>query len=578
MSQIIVSRQAESLQELRHYLRHIKRFWTDVIGKKRKYRPLVDYRTVRRLQMRNPLASALDREFIADSMEEETLFPLITCREDRLLILQNLQETDYIIPSLYTFFEDTKWLEPCAKILRKLSTVEGNKKKLSIKQSLLSNYARRKQTKGIFYVLEQTGFREVHNPKISGAEMGYRQLWLFAWRFFPELSSMLPRRDHGKAKPSAKAMSETHWVMLAQAADHLGFRSDNISKIISDDPLRRMTRIFLDQVRPPENFFLAPEARDQMVTAITAQIKTIPSNLHHTDLGSSHEPEIEISNRCGRPFQQSYERSKNRFFLNQIYDAREQKVSHFQVNRDIFIAFFGKEVVEAAQEEEEEGIGVQKTGVPAYEARTTGVSTDSANDKTQSQEFGGQHQIPNPTVNSERRLVLHQQLDEDGDLKLLDAGPDLESSFLFRNWEQYCEEGDIFIVRYPDAKWRHLKPSASGTIAPLIVELSKSHKFGVANIKRKKVEFIGANELFENSRDRHRDGVIYCVLSHSHTDGGGDDAIEEWLLGRTTKERLREVQERAARKRRREENGAEMRPIAGLTSVTKKVRKTFENL
>ena len=56
--------------------------------------------------------------------------------------------------------------------------------------------------------------------------------------------------------------------------------------------------------------------------------------------------------------------------------------------------------------------------------------------------------------------------------------------------------------------------------------------------------------------------MIYCVLSHNHTNGGGDDAVEEWQLATTIKERLLQVHQKAARKRSREEKGGEVRKIA----------------
>jgi len=81
---------------------------------------LVDFRTVQLLQTRNPWASTTDNAIVSDLMHTHVLFPMIIEPEVRSRILSNIQTTDCIIPSLYTFFEDTKWLEPCAKTLRNL--------------------------------------------------------------------------------------------------------------------------------------------------------------------------------------------------------------------------------------------------------------------------------------------------------------------------------------------------------------------------------------------------------------------------------------------------------------------------
>ena len=164
-------------------------------------------------------------------------------------------------------------------------------------------------------------------------------------------------------------------------------------------------------------------------------------------------------------------------------------MSIFEVNRDISIAFFRTAVFGTAQDAkkaEAPEVGAKKTWRHAQGESALGISTVSIDENSQFRESGGHHQIQGATSGSERQLVLPQQLDQDGDLKLYNAGPDLDSSYLFERWEQCCEEGDIFLVTYPEAKRMPLKPSTSETIDPLIVESSNSYKFGSVNTKRKK--------------------------------------------------------------------------------------------
>ena len=69
---------------------------------------LLNYRTIQLLQARCTAHSQIDRAFVKAQMHDGTLFPMITDSAVRLEILSRLRNTPYIIPSLYTFLEDTK--------------------------------------------------------------------------------------------------------------------------------------------------------------------------------------------------------------------------------------------------------------------------------------------------------------------------------------------------------------------------------------------------------------------------------------------------------------------------------------
>ena len=81
---------------------------------------MVDFRTVQLLQSRCPATNRHDAKFVEEQMRENNLFPKITFSTTRAQILQELLKILMLIPSLATFFEDSKWLEPVAKIIRKL--------------------------------------------------------------------------------------------------------------------------------------------------------------------------------------------------------------------------------------------------------------------------------------------------------------------------------------------------------------------------------------------------------------------------------------------------------------------------
>ena len=158
------------------------------------------------------------------------------------------------------------------------------------------------------------------------AELGYRQLWLFAWKHFPELSAMLPRRGHGQAKPQAKALNEQRWRELATIADSMGLQSDNITRLKDRNTDLEMARAFLHRARPQELFLLADENRRAAIEYFCELLaETVrPAGCDADDLQTSFKTEVTVSNRCGTPFEQSYKYTRSRFFLPDIYSHKER--------------------------------------------------------------------------------------------------------------------------------------------------------------------------------------------------------------------------------------------------------------
>ena len=87
---------------------------------------------------------------------------------------------------------------------------------------------------------------------MDAINFGIKQLWMFAWRYFPELSGMLPRKDAGKRKPVPKAVNQEYWRRFSQTAADLGFTSASLKKLQCQDPDTRMVRQFIGEARPDE--------------------------------------------------------------------------------------------------------------------------------------------------------------------------------------------------------------------------------------------------------------------------------------------------------------------------------------
>ena len=561
---------------------------------KEEYKPLIDYGTVRRLQLRNPRASLTDYEFIIEGIEKDQLFPLITDSIARSEILVNILAIDHIIPSLYTFFEDTKWLEPCAKILRRLTPLNSRKK--TIRQSLLAHHRGRRATDGKLPIQTTDSnfvFEEV--TEHQHVEAGYRQLWLFAWRHFPELSAMLPRRDQGQAKPPAKAVNEQCWCQLGSLAKDLGFHSDNVTHLKDQNPDLDMTKAFLHRARPLEFFPQEEESRREVVERICQLLKSIGgSEINPSGRDTSFEAEVPISKRCGRPFERAYRSTRSHFFLPKIHEEPRSIVSHFNVNRDIYIAFFGLDFcheLSTRRHRKEKGAAGRTNPPPENQgekypslppgnshanATASAVTPRTPEEENISQNLRSSDTqlvtLRNPEEehmsqnlrSCDTQLVLHTAQGEsiatpsprEGALTLTQVQsqrnqlirlPDAGHSQLYKYWES-CVVGHVCLVSLSDGSCKIFDTQEKDTIPPAeIVDLAKTSWFARISLTRNRWSYIDAGEILTIGKSEQHDGVVYHNIRH---DGQRPTGLPPSQSRDSTGDRLDWVSKQVIRKKR----------------------------
>ncbi|KAL6716955.1 hypothetical protein ACLMJK_004868 [Lecanora helva] len=322
-------------QELEHYLEHIRTCWDKILSDRDSLKAQVDFGTIRRLQTRHPRTCHDDAQYVTHMMETNQLFPMVADTTLRSHLLERILEIPHMIPSLHTFFEDTKWLEPCAKVMRSLLPPgsRGN-----TRTSFLRVY--NNVSEACCIQRSPTKFIRMAGSEAENAERSYIQLWMFAWRYFPELSGIMPRRDAGFPKPQAKTSNLHCLYRFAETAAKLGFDSVRISDLLNRDPDIDMAHQFLKEARPKEFFEWTVSTRDSAARRIRDVLK---EEWECSSQSAQVTPTWDIStdHRCGRPHEQSHNDSKARFFYEEIYVSRIQDFSYFSVNRDIFLAFFG---------------------------------------------------------------------------------------------------------------------------------------------------------------------------------------------------------------------------------------------
>lgn len=332
-------------EEMTHYLVRVRESWRGILGGQVSIFPYLDSHTVTVVQGKNTFLSSEDSHLIEQLLLQREIFSSDVFDNERPTILLRLQSIKHIIPSLHTFLEDTKYLEPCAKIMKSILPP-------GFKGSVSDGFTH--QHNGCFDWCEQ--LCEDHRAcrrSSSGLQArwhSYRQLWLFTWRHFPVMIGQAPRKDDRKAQGGGKELQCGWWHELSKLASTCGY--GNMRNMYPDvDEL--MFRDFLRNARPPQFYRLDEEdIKDKVkhLKALLADIQRRPSETETPALSSDCKAfGSDITSRCGRPFEQSFKDDAPYLFLQHVYHdcgrgaehCRKRYLTTFAVKRDIFCAFFG---------------------------------------------------------------------------------------------------------------------------------------------------------------------------------------------------------------------------------------------
>ncbi len=105
-----------------NYLQQIHRVWTTILGGSNILAGFLDTRTVNILQGRCPKRAEADLLIIKE--HQAHILPFLSDQPERDRLWERISSLECIIPSIYTFLEDTKYLEPCARVMKELLPLE----------------------------------------------------------------------------------------------------------------------------------------------------------------------------------------------------------------------------------------------------------------------------------------------------------------------------------------------------------------------------------------------------------------------------------------------------------------------
>ena len=323
----------EKAQEILNYLRHITRYWNALFAgvDTSVLRDAVDHRSVELLETLAPGASHSDADQVREMMRSKRVFPTIAADAARSVILQNMLSMSCLIPSLFTFFENLKYLEPCAKALRGLLPP---KQKRSILEALSACYVSPDQ------LHVEYSHHDIRAHVLASADcvrvLGYHQLWLFVLRNFVD-----PRKDPMKPKPQTAAFNPLLWQEFARLAVLLGFKTAAATQFASSDGEVQLAKQMLDR----GGVVSSTEQDTVRVAEIIRSLTRRRVRAEAAELFS--DKSIARERRCGRPYEADHENDRALLFLPCMHrQSVEQgpEITTLYCKWDMFRAFFDCEV------------------------------------------------------------------------------------------------------------------------------------------------------------------------------------------------------------------------------------------
>jgi hypothetical protein len=306
---------------------------------------LIDLYTVDALQLYAPRASKVDRKTVKGKILGGEVFSNFN-RSERAAIWKKMRShemCDGIIPSLHTFFRDISYLELCANAVKRLILL--NKQQLTVRSALVHSFRSRRSNGACLIQTSETSFRRLPGSKDERISSGYRQIWMYAMRHYPDMAKDLqsgPKANPTRAKARAKA-DESVIHGMATLAKKLGFRTPQIKAILRQSPDQQIARAALLKARKPDDYHYDSETFESLIEQIAGCFALAVPN-EAAPVAHITGRAIKLKDRCGVPQAQTQQLDRPHIFLGTLHSATlsQTNLSSLEVRRSVYYAFFGK--------------------------------------------------------------------------------------------------------------------------------------------------------------------------------------------------------------------------------------------
>ncbi|KAH2727859.1 hypothetical protein KXV31_004273, partial [Aspergillus fumigatus] len=328
-------------EEMVHGLDSLLESWSYYVRGDRAKMLKIDPYTVETLQGLAPSVSVKDAKAVKGLVLSGEVFSKFTSSE-RKAIWKRLKRRKNIIPSLHTFFQDMWYLEACANCMKRL--VNPCQRYPSVKSAFLGVYKMGPNDGDCLIQTSETDFRHQRGSQSIRAELGYRQLWLYAMRHYPQI----PREqgsDDLVAKPGHEKADEMILHDMAVLAQRLGFDSPHTQNLIQRSPDRQMARDILLKARKPDRYQYPEDIFESLVTRICECFTEAVPLDHPTSLEPAMAREVKLNERYGLPHRNAQRQDSRLLFLDELHADNvplDRKVTTLFVRRCFYFAFFGQ--------------------------------------------------------------------------------------------------------------------------------------------------------------------------------------------------------------------------------------------
>ena len=302
----------------------------------------IDTATVKSLELRAPRSSTIDFETLQGQILNGHIFSAFN-REDREAIWAEISAISGLIPSLYTMFEDIKYLHECADCMQQLISSTSRD---TIFSALKESFKDANQVARECILQQSESVFVVRPGAVSDRfELGYRQLWLYAMRHFRQMAKD-PKKNKLKAKPRVERANEAVLVEFGALAFKLGFDNDQIRKLRERSADREIARQVLLKARCPKRY----EYDDALFESYVSQIvdiflAAVPAAIEDTSPALVSNDPNASGDRCGFAAEDADEHDHKFLFIQNIHTKSEEQgesITSFFVRRSVYFSFFGQ--------------------------------------------------------------------------------------------------------------------------------------------------------------------------------------------------------------------------------------------
>ncbi|KAK9604418.1 hypothetical protein V6Z93_002386 [Aspergillus fumigatus] len=326
------------VEEILTYLDHISDFWSSLVAPSPSALKKIDADTVDSLQLLAPGKCRTDAKKARGLVLGGQVFAGFD-DEERRLIWNRMQQFDGLIPSLYTFFEDFKYLESCSRCVKRLIGPSTN----SVWKSMSSMFIPSEGREGLIQTSEST-FRSERASDAERLDKGYLQVWLYAMRHYPSMPPDPKNDDDLLAKPERGKADDRVIYEMAELARRLGFDSREILALAGGSPDHQIARAALLQARKPGRFRYDPQQFDALVQRVVECFATAVPEEPREICDLLADCSVSARARCGMPRMRTHKQDGPLLFLDRLHADVEvaDTITTFFVRRCVYFAFFGK--------------------------------------------------------------------------------------------------------------------------------------------------------------------------------------------------------------------------------------------